>query len=96
MHFSPIHFSATLYLGSIFANVMLAHVTQLGPLRATESAEIAGCMSAAGLVLILTLCLSIYGAVSFQGVRGGRRCIQLPRLPVQLTHSQSAPGAQAN
>ena len=41
-------------------------LAQLGPLRATEAAEVAGSLSAAGLVLILTVCLSIYGAVSFQ------------------------------
>lgn len=29
-------------------------------------AEIAGCMSGAGLVLILSLCLSIYGQATFQ------------------------------
>merc|ERR1712093_765497 len=40
---------------------------KLGPLRAVEhTAEIAGCMSAAGLVIILAACTSIYGAVSFQ------------------------------
>ena len=40
---------------------------QLGPLRnVAGTAEIAGCMSAAGLVLILALCLSIYGSASFQ------------------------------
>lgn len=39
---------------------------KLGPLRNTESAEVAGSLSAAGLILILTLALSIYGAVSFQ------------------------------
>merc|ERR1719454_2146856 len=40
---------------------------KLGPLRAVEGvAEVAGCMSAAGLVLILAACLSIYGAASFQ------------------------------
>jgi hypothetical protein len=40
---------------------------QLGPLRAVEgTAEIAGCLSAAGLVGILALCLSLYGAASFQ------------------------------
>merc|ERR1711918_295013 len=39
---------------------------KLGPLSATDgSAEIAGCMSAAALVVILAACLSIYGAVSF-------------------------------
>jgi photosystem I subunit 11 len=40
---------------------------KLGPLRAVNgTAEVAGCMSAAGLVIILAVCLSIYGAVSFQ------------------------------
>merc|ERR1711976_738139 len=40
---------------------------KLGPLRSVEgTAEIAGCMSAPGLVIILTSCLSIYGAASFQ------------------------------
>lgn len=42
-------------------------LVQLGPLRAIEgTAEIAGCMSAAGLVLILAVCLSIYGGAAFQ------------------------------
>jgi photosystem I subunit 11 len=40
---------------------------KLGPQTQVEgSAEIAGCMSDTGLVLILTICLSMYGAVSFQ------------------------------
>merc|ERR1711981_1438427 len=40
---------------------------KLGPLRAVEgTAEISGCMSAAALVVILAVCLSIYGAASFQ------------------------------
>jgi photosystem I subunit 11 len=39
---------------------------KLGPLRATDAAEVAGTLSGAGLVLILAACLSIYGAVSFQ------------------------------
>merc|ERR1711937_804253 len=40
---------------------------KLGPLRTlTGTAEVAGCMSAAGLVIILAVCLSIYGTVSFQ------------------------------
>jgi len=39
---------------------------KLGPLRDTPIAEVTGCLSAAGLVGILTLCLTIYGAVSFQ------------------------------
>merc|ERR1719213_73572 len=40
---------------------------KLGPLRAVEgTAEIAGCISAAGLVIILAICSSIYGSASFQ------------------------------
>ncbi|GFR46459.1 hypothetical protein Agub_g8033, partial [Astrephomene gubernaculifera] len=40
---------------------------KLGPLRnVPETAEIAGCLSAAGLVLILALALSIYGSAQFQ------------------------------
>ncbi len=39
---------------------------KLGPLRNTADAEVAGCLSAAGLVLILAMCLSIYGSAQFQ------------------------------
>merc|ERR550537_1890466 len=40
---------------------------KLGPLRNVEgTAEVAGCLAAAGLVIILASCLSIYGAASFQ------------------------------
>ncbi|XRB05715.1 photosystem I reaction center subunit XI [Pycnococcus provasolii] len=39
---------------------------KLGPLRATEFAELAGCLSGAGVVLILSLCLTVYGMASFQ------------------------------
>lgn len=40
---------------------------KLGPLRNVESAaDLAGCLSAAGLVLILALALSIYGSAQFQ------------------------------
>ncbi|GLI58970.1 hypothetical protein VaNZ11_000757 [Volvox africanus] len=40
---------------------------KLGPLRnVPEVAEIAGSLSAAGLVLILSLCLSVYGSAQFQ------------------------------
>merc|ERR1719230_432556 len=40
---------------------------KLGPLRAVEGVgEIAGCISAAALVVILASALSIYGAASFQ------------------------------
>merc|ERR1711988_326019 len=40
---------------------------KLGPLRSTDVAEVAGCLSAEGLVIILTACLTIYGIATFQG-----------------------------
>ena len=41
---------------------------KLGPLRNVGQgvAERAGCLSGAGLVVILTVCLTIYGAAAFQ------------------------------
>jgi photosystem I subunit 11 len=40
---------------------------KLGPLRnVVGEAEIAGCLSGAGLVVILAACLSIYGSAAFQ------------------------------
>ena len=43
-------------------SVCLPRVTTwIGPCTQTESAELAGCLSGAGLVIILTACLSIYG-----------------------------------
>merc|ERR1719327_370586 len=40
---------------------------KLGPLRNVDgTAEIAGCLAGAGLVIILASCLSIYGAATFQ------------------------------
>merc|ERR1712054_141117 len=40
---------------------------KLGPLRNSEAAEVAGCLSGAGLILILTACLTMYGVAQFQG-----------------------------
>mmetsp|Transcript_15693 Transcript_15693/g.43911 ORF Transcript_15693/g.43911 Transcript_15693/m.43911 type:complete len:205 (-) Transcript_15693:61-675(-) len=40
---------------------------KLGPLRDTDAGIVSGCLSAAGLVGILTVCLTIYGAATFQG-----------------------------
>ena len=39
---------------------------KLGPLRDADTAEIAGCLGTAGLVIILTLALTIYGQATFQ------------------------------
>eukprot|EP00798_Chlamydomonas_sp_ICE-L_P021937 gene21937-28983_t len=43
------------------------HAAELGPLRNVEgTAEVAGCLAAAGLIIILGVCLSMYGAAQFQ------------------------------
>merc|ERR1711985_53272 len=40
---------------------------KLGPLRNSLGiSEFSGCLSASGLVIILTVCLSLYGSVTFQ------------------------------
>ncbi|KAJ9533184.1 hypothetical protein QJQ45_018278, partial [Haematococcus lacustris] len=67
---------------------------KFGPLRNIPgTAEIVGCLSGAGLVLILTLCLSLYGASMFQsspplGVKtlSGR---SVPRDPLQTSQGWS-------
>ena len=38
---------------------------KLGPLRNTDVALLSGFLSAVGLIIILTTCLSMYGSVSF-------------------------------
>ena len=41
---------------------------KLGPLRNSEIALLSGFLSAVGLIIILALCLTIYGKVSFQNL----------------------------
>lgn len=54
-------------IGLAHGFLLVGPFIKLGPLRNLEgAAEISGCLSAAALVLILTLCLSIYGTVTFQ------------------------------
>ena len=69
---------------------------KLGPLRDVPGvAEKAGCASAAGLVLILTACLAMYGAVTFQGGAPGLGVKTLsgrtiPRDPLQSSAGWSS------
>lgn len=53
-------------IGLAHGFLLVGPFIKLGPLRASESADLIGCLSAGGLVLILTLCLTIYGAATFQ------------------------------
>lgn len=65
----------------------------LGPLRSVEGVrEIAGCASAGGLVLILALCLSIYGGATFQGDNKGPGVKTLTGRSVAADPLQSADG----
>jgi photosystem II CP43 chlorophyll apoprotein len=56
-----------LEIGMAHGYLLLGPFLKLGPLRNTDSALLAGAVSASGLVLILTACLSIYGATLRQG-----------------------------
>ena len=47
--------------------LLLGPFLKLGPLRNTDQALLAGLGSASGLVVILSLCLFLYGGAVFQG-----------------------------
>ncbi|KAJ6329629.1 hypothetical protein OIU77_011158 [Salix suchowensis] len=47
------------------ASSSLVHLSSAGPLRNTEYAGAAGSLAAGGLVVILSICLTMYGAASF-------------------------------
>ncbi len=54
-------------IGLAHGFLLVGPFIKLGPLRNVEGlAEIAGSINGAATVLILTACLSIYGAVTFQ------------------------------
>lgn len=55
-----------LEIGMAHGYFLLGPFVLLGPLRNTGKANLAGLISALGLIVILTICLSIYGRVSFQ------------------------------
>jgi photosystem I subunit 11 len=51
-----------LEIGMAHGYLLFGPFAKLGPLRNTGSANLAGILGAAGLVVILTLCLSLYAA----------------------------------
>jgi photosystem I subunit XI len=51
-----------LEIGMAHGYLLYGPFAKLGPLRNSESASLAGVLGAAGLVVILTLCLSLYAA----------------------------------
>lgn len=56
-----------LEIGMAHGYLLFGPWEKLGPLRATGSAELAAAGAAAGLIVILTLCLTLYGKVTFTG-----------------------------
>jgi len=55
-----------LEVGMAHGYLLVGPFDKLGPLRNSEIALLSGFLSAVGLITILTLCLTIYGKVSFQ------------------------------
>lgn len=54
-----------LEIGMAHGYFLVGPFTKLGPLRATQENNMIGLIAAAGLIVIMTVCLSIYGTVSF-------------------------------
>lgn len=57
-----------LEIGMAHGYFLIGPFDKLGPLRNTDIALLSGFLSAVGLIVILTTCLSMYGAVSFNNV----------------------------
>lgn len=55
-----------LEVGMAHGYLLVGPFEKLGPLRNSEVALLSGFLSAVGLIIILTVCLTIYGKVSFQ------------------------------
>nr|WGH13013.1 photosystem I reaction center subunit XI [Echinothamnion sp.] len=56
-----------LEIGMAHGYFIIGPFDKLGPLRNTDIALLSGFLSAVGLIVILTACLSMYGSVSFAG-----------------------------
>nr|YP_010337778.1 photosystem I subunit XI [Sahlingia subintegra]UNJ17363.1 photosystem I subunit XI [Sahlingia subintegra] len=55
-----------LEIGMAHGYFLVGPFDKLGPLRNTDVGLLAGFLSAVGLIIILTTCLSMYGTVSFE------------------------------
>jgi photosystem II CP43 chlorophyll apoprotein len=58
--------SRGLEIGMAHGYWLIGPFAVLGPLRDTEQANLVGLLAAISLIVILTICLSIYGSVSFE------------------------------
>lgn len=69
-----------LEIGMAHGYFLFGPFAKLGPLRDTDVANLAGLLSAIGLVVILTICLSLYASVS-------------PPKPIETVTTPKAPDA---
>nr|YP_009393903.1 photosystem I reaction center subunit XI [Polysiphonia sertularioides]ARW62465.1 photosystem I reaction center subunit XI [Polysiphonia sertularioides] len=58
-----------LEIGMAHGYFLIGPFDKLGPLRNTDIALLSGFLSAVGLIVILTTCLSMYGSVSFSNIK---------------------------
>ena len=58
-----------LEIGMSHGYFLVGPFDKLGPLRNTDIALLSGFLSAVGLIVILTACLSMYGSVSFTDIK---------------------------
>ncbi len=58
-----------LEIGMAHGYFLIGPFDKLGPLRNTDIALLSGFLSAIGLIVILTTCLSMYGAASFESIK---------------------------
>ena len=58
-----------LEIGMSHGYFLIGPFDKLGPLRNTDIALLSGFLSTVGLVVILTVCLSMYGSISFTNVK---------------------------
>ena len=58
-----------LEVGMAHGYFLIGPFDKLGPLRNTDIALLSGFLSAVGLIVILTACLSMYGSVSFNNIK---------------------------
>ncbi|MEH2364042.1 chlorophyll a/b binding light-harvesting protein [Nostoc sp.] len=77
-------FSRGLEIGMAHGYFLIGPFVKLGPLRDTELANQAGLLATIGLVLILSICLWLYGSVSFQ-----KRKPALGELPENMKTAKS-------
>jgi len=64
-------------IGLAHGYLLFGPFTKTGPLRDTDAANLAGVMGAAGVVVLLTACLAIYGQATFQSEKQSLKTLTL-------------------